>query len=81
MPVGHLYVFFEKNTYLSLWLIFRLGYLVVFFFFLFFFCLCCLFFLEIKPLLVALFANIFSHSIGCFLVLFMVSKLVIVLYH
>ena len=29
--------------------------------------------LEIKPLLVASFANIFSHSIGCLFVLFMVS--------
>ena len=29
--------------------------------------------LEIKPLLVALFANIFSHSLGCLFILFMVS--------
>ena len=29
--------------------------------------------LEIKPLLVALFATIFSHSLGCLFVLFMVS--------
>ena len=28
-------------------------------------CLCCLYILEINPLLVALFANIFSHSEGC----------------
>ena len=33
----------------------------------------CLYVLEIKPLLVASFANIFSHSIGCLFVLFMVS--------
>ena len=32
----------------------------------------CLYVLEIKPLLVATFANIFSHSIGCLFVLFMV---------
>ena len=29
--------------------------------------------LEINPLLVTLFANIFSHSLGCLFVLFMVS--------
>ena len=29
--------------------------------------------LEINPLLVALFAIIFSHSEGCYLILFMVS--------
>ena len=29
--------------------------------------------LEINPLLVALFANIFSHSVGCLCMLLMVS--------
>ena len=33
----------------------------------------CLYILEISPLSVASFANIFSHSEGCFFVLFMVS--------
>ena len=33
----------------------------------------CLYILEINPLLVVSFANIFSHSEGCLLVLFMVS--------
>ena len=33
----------------------------------------CLYILEIKPLLVASFANVFSQSIGCFFVLFVVS--------
>ena len=33
----------------------------------------CVYILEIKPLLVALFANIFSHSVGCLFVLFLVS--------
>ena len=33
----------------------------------------CLYVLEIKPLSVASFANIFSHSVGCLFVLFMVS--------
>ena len=33
----------------------------------------CLYILEINPLSVALFANTFSHSVGCLFVLFMVS--------
>ena len=33
----------------------------------------CLYILEIKHLSVASFANIFSYSVGCLLVLFMVS--------
>ena len=33
----------------------------------------CLYILEINPLWVTLFANIFSHSVGCLFVLFMVS--------
>ena len=33
----------------------------------------CLYILEVKPLSVEWFANIFSHSVGCLLVLFMVS--------
>ena len=33
----------------------------------------CLYILEINPLLVTSFAKIFSHSVGCLFVLFMVS--------
>ena len=33
----------------------------------------CTYILEINPLSVALFANIFSHSVGCLFVFFMVS--------
>ena len=33
----------------------------------------CLYILEINHLSMALFANIFSHSVGCLVVLFMVS--------
>ena len=33
----------------------------------------CLYILEINSLSVALFANIFSHSVGCLFVLFMIS--------
>ena len=36
-------------------------------------CMSCLYILEINPLLVALFANIYSHSVGCLFVLFIVS--------
>ena len=36
-------------------------------------CMSCLYILEIKPLSVASFANMFSHSEGCLFVLFMVS--------
>ena len=33
----------------------------------------CLYILKIKPLSVASFANIFSHSVGCLFILFMIS--------
>uniref|UniRef100_A0A8C9CPS8 Uncharacterized protein n=1 Tax=Phocoena sinus TaxID=42100 RepID=A0A8C9CPS8_PHOSS len=36
-------------------------------------CLCCLYILEVNPLSVASFANIFSHSEGCLFLWFMVS--------
>ena len=36
-------------------------------------CVSCLYVLELNPLSVASFANIFSHSEGCLFVLFMVS--------
>ena len=36
-------------------------------------CMSCLYVLEIKPLSVTSFANIFSHSVGCLFILFMVS--------
>ena len=35
-------------------------------------CMSCLYNLEMKPLLVALFANIFSQSLGCLFLLLMV---------
>ena len=43
------------------------------FFFIIISCMSCLYILEINPLLVASFANIFSHYEGCLLILFMVS--------
>ena len=36
-------------------------------------CMRCLYILEINPLLVASFVNIFSQSVGCLFALFMVS--------
>ena len=57
-----------RNVYLDLLPIF---YWVVLFFILN--CMSCLYILEINPLLVTSFANIFSHSVGCLFVLFMVS--------
>ena len=38
-------------------------------------CMSCLYILDINPLLVKLFANIFSHAIGCLFTLFMASLL------
>ena len=53
-----------RNVYLNL-SIFWLG--------CFFFILGCLHHLEINLLLVALFTNIFSHSVGCLFIFFMIS--------
>ena len=36
-------------------------------------CMSCLYILDVNPFSVALFANIFSHSVGCLFVLLMVS--------
>ena len=59
VPVGHLHFFFEEMSILGL--LFQLGYLL---FSLLSF-MNCLYILEIKPLLVASFANISSRSVGC----------------
>ena len=48
-------------------------FLVGLFVFLILSCMSCLYILEINPLSVALFANIFSHSEGCHFVLFVIS--------
>ena len=59
MPIGHLYAFFEEMSLQILcsffdWLIFLLLRWVS-----------CMYILEIKSVLVASFANIFSQSVGC----------------
>uniref|UniRef100_A0A8C9BYP9 Uncharacterized protein n=1 Tax=Phocoena sinus TaxID=42100 RepID=A0A8C9BYP9_PHOSS len=43
-------------------------------FFLLLSCMSCLYIFEIKPFSVALFADIFSQSVGCLFILFMVSS-------
>ena len=48
-------------------------FVIGFFFFLILNCMSCFYILEINPLSEASFANIFSHSVGCLFVLFMVS--------
>ena len=56
-----------RNVYLGLLPIFQLGLLLLLN------CMSCLYILEIKPLSVASFENIFPHSVGCPFILFMVS--------
>ena len=58
MPLGHLYVFGEMSISV---------------FCVFFHWVVCFFDIELHELLVASFARIFSHSVGCLFVLFMVS--------
>ena len=48
-------------------------FLTMVFGFMIFSCMSCLYILEITPLLLASFANIFAHLLGCFFILFMVS--------
>ena len=56
----------RRDVYLDLLPIFWLGFLILN-------CMSCLYILEIKPLLVLSFENIFSQFIGCVFSLFMVS--------
>ena len=56
-----------RNVYLDLLATLRLSY------FLLLSCVSCLCILEIDPLLFASFVNIFSHSVRCLFILFMVS--------
>ena len=58
-----------RNVYLDLLPIFWLG---DFFFFFWLSCMSCLYILEINPLSVTSFANIFSHSVGCLFISSMV---------
>ena len=62
VPVSHLYVFFGKISMEVLCPFFLTGLFV----FLILSCMSCLCILEVKHLLVTSFANIFSHSVGFF---------------
>ena len=74
MPIGHLYVFFREISVYNrssdsffnwaVWIC--LGCLLLRY-------MNCLHILEIKPMLVTLFGNIFSQSVGCLFILFMAS--------
>ena len=61
-----LFTRYWKNTYSDPLLIFKSGLF-------FFWYLSSLYFLDIKPLLYILLANIFSHSVGCLYILLIVS--------
>ena len=67
MVLGHLYVFFGEMSRSSAH--FWIGLFV----FLILSCMCCLYILEVNPLSIDSFANIFSLSEGCLFVLFMLS--------
>ena len=84
MLLGHLYVFFGKMSIQAFCSFFKR--VVCFFeielyelFIYFGCCMSCLYILDVNPLSVTSFANIFSHSVGCIFVLsvvfFAVQKL------
>ena len=68
MPVGHLYVFGKKKSFQVF-----CPFLIGLFAFLLLSCMRCLYSLDINPLSIILYANIFSHSVGCPFVLSMIS--------
>ena len=72
VPVGHVYVIFGKMSIQVSCPFFNKDFLFVCLFFMLIFmnCLCIL---DINPLLVISFTNIFSHSVGCLLVSSMTS--------
>ena len=69
MLFGPLYVFFGEMSILRSSAYFLIG--LNFFFILS--CMNCLYILEINPLLVASFPDIFSQSEGCLFILFMIT--------
>ena len=68
MFVGRLYIFFGEMS-IQVFSHFSIGLLV----FLLSSCISCLYILDTKPLSVALFETIFSHSVSCLFVFFWVS--------
>ena len=71
MFVGNLYIFFGEMSIRS-----SAHFWIGLFVFLILSCMSCLYILEINPLSVVSFANIFSHSEGSLFVLFMASSAV-----
>uniref|UniRef100_A0A8D1LZ66 Uncharacterized protein n=1 Tax=Sus scrofa TaxID=9823 RepID=A0A8D1LZ66_PIG len=69
--IGHLYIFRGKSLFRS-FARFSIGLLA----FLLLSCISCLYILEIKPLSIASFETIFSHSVSCLFVFFLVSSAV-----
>ena len=65
-----IYLFGLHSLFYLFYYIFYLFWIALFV--LFVYCMSCLYILEINHLSMALFANIFSHSIGCLFALFMV---------
>ena len=75
VPPGHLYAFFGESSVSVFCPLFDLvAYFIIVIFLLT--CMSSLCVLEINPLLVTSFANIFFHSIGCLFTLLMVSSAV-----
>ena len=72
MPTGHLYAFFGESSVSVFCPLFDLVVYYSSYYFLLI-CMSSLCILEINPLLVTSFANIFFHSIGCLFTLLMVS--------
>ena len=68
MPIGHLHVVFGKCLFIP-----SAHFLIGLFAFLMLSYINCLYMLDINPLLVISFANIFSHSVGCLFMLSMFS--------
>ena len=68
MPVGHPYVFFGKMSIQVFCVFFN----QVVCLFLILICISCFCILDINPLSVMSLANIFSHSVGCLFILWMV---------
>ena len=67
MSVGHLPVLFGKNVYPGLLLILKQVVCLILR------CICSLYILDINPLSDMLFANVFSHSVSGFFILWIVS--------
>ena len=64
---------FRSSAHFLIEVFFCFGFFFCYFFFLTKSCMSCLYILEVNPLSVTSFANIFSRSAGCLFILFMAS--------